>query len=41
MNSVSAKYKFIFENYLSDQFGGNDANYFLPKNKKQYEISYL
>jgi hypothetical protein len=41
LNSVSAKYKFIFENYLSDQFGSNDANYYLPKNKKQYEISYL
>ncbi len=40
-NNVSAKYKFIFENYLSDQFGGNDYNFYLPKNKKQYEIAYL
>ncbi len=41
LNSVSAKYKFIFENYLSDQFDWNDDKYYLPKNKKQYEISYL
>ncbi len=41
LNSVSAKYKFVFENYLSDQFWEKDVNYFLPKNKKQYEISYL
>lgn len=40
-NSVWAKYKFIFENYLSDQFGGNSYNFYLPKNKKQYEIAYL
>ncbi|MDD5769409.1 MAG: hypothetical protein PHE25_00425 [Candidatus Gracilibacteria bacterium] len=41
LNSVSAKYKFVFENYLGDQFGGNNFDFFLPKNKKQYEISYL
>ena len=41
LNSVSAKYKFIFENYLSDQFGWNNFNFYLPKNKKQYEIAYL
>lgn len=41
LTSVSAKYAFIFENYLSDQFGGNDYNFYLPKNKKQYEIAYL
>lgn len=41
LNSVSAKYKFIVENYLSDQFGGNGFNFYLPKNKKQYEISYM
>jgi len=40
LNSVSAKYKFIFENYLSDQFD-NDFNFNLPKNKKLYEIAYL
>lgn len=41
LNSVSAKYKFIMENYLSDQFWWNNYDFFLPKNKKQYEISYL
>ncbi len=41
LTSVSAKYKFIFENYLSDQFGGNDFNFYLPRNKKMYEIAYL
>lgn len=41
LNSVGWKYKFIMENYLSDQFGGNEFNFFLPKNKKQYEMSYL
>lgn len=41
LTSVSAKYAFIFENYLSDQFWGNDYNFYLPKNKKQYEIAYL
>lgn len=41
LTSVSAKYKFVFENYLSDQFGESWVNYFLPKNKKQYEVSYI
>nr|MDD3720153.1 VCBS repeat-containing protein [Candidatus Gracilibacteria bacterium] len=41
LNSVSAKYKFIFENYLSDQFNGNTYKFGLPKNKKMYEISYM
>ncbi len=41
LTSVSAKYAFIFENYLSDQFWWNDYNFYLPKNKKQYEIAYL
>ena len=41
LNSVSAKYKFIFENYLSDEFWWNALNIHLPKNKKQYEIAYL
>ncbi|MDD3145600.1 MAG: hypothetical protein PHV23_05865, partial [Candidatus Gracilibacteria bacterium] len=40
LNSVSSKYGFVFENYLSNQFGSNDK-YFLPKNKKTYEIAYL
>jgi hypothetical protein len=40
LNSVSAKYKFVFENYLSSQTA-NDEKYYLPKNKSQYEIAYL
>ncbi len=41
LNSVSAKYKFIFENYLSDQFMWNNYKFWLPKNKKMYEMAYL
>jgi len=41
LNSVWAKYKFIFENYLSDQFSNNWFNFNLPRNKKSYEISYI
>ena len=41
LSSVSAKYSFVFENYLTDQFGNNDINFSLPKNKKLYEIAYL
>jgi hypothetical protein len=41
LNSVSAKYKFVIENYLSDQFERDDINYSLPKNKKLYEIAYM
>lgn len=41
LNSVSAKYKFVFENYLSDQFTWNSYNFWLPKNKKMYEVAYL
>lgn len=41
LNSVSAKYKFILEYYLSDQFWGNNFDFILPKNKKIYEIAYL
>jgi len=40
LNSVSSKYWFVFENYLSNQFDNNEK-YFLPKNKKSYEIAYL
>ncbi|MCD5380636.1 VCBS repeat-containing protein, partial [Candidatus Gracilibacteria bacterium] len=40
LDSVAQKYKFIIENYLSDQFEGN-ANYALAKHKKSYEIAYL
>lgn len=41
LNSVSWKYKFVFENYLSDQFLNTSNGYFLPSNRKSYEISYL
>ncbi len=41
LNSTSAKYWFIFDNYLIDQFWEQESHYLLPKNKKQYEISYL
>ena len=41
LTSVSAKYWFIFDNYLIDQFWAEDNNYFLPKNKKSYEMTYL
>ncbi len=40
ISSVSAKYKYVFENYLSDQYGNNNA-FPLAKNKKAYEIAYL
>jgi hypothetical protein len=40
LSSVSAKYGYVFENYLSNQFG-NEEKYFLPKNKSGYEIAYL
>lgn len=40
LNSVSAKYWYVFENYLSNQFW-NENKYFLPKNKSWYEIAYL
>ncbi|MBW7954446.1 VCBS repeat-containing protein [Candidatus Gracilibacteria bacterium] len=40
LSSVSAKYAFVFDNYLSDQSLRGDS-FYLPKNKKQYEISYL
>lgn len=40
LDSVSAKYKFVFENYLSSQNSTNNK-YYLPKNKSQYEIAYL
>ena len=41
LNSVSAKYKFILENYLNDQFINTEDSFNIPKNKKQYEIAYL
>ena len=39
--NISWKYKFVFENYLSDQFWWNNFEFGLPINKPQYEISYL
>ena len=39
--STSAKYGFIFDHYLTDQFAYPDHKAFLPKNKKLYEISYI
>ena len=42
LTSVPAKYAFILENYLSDRFISNNAlDIVLPKEKRQYEISYL
>jgi predicted RNA-binding protein len=41
LSSVSAKYSFVMENYLTDQFGNDDINFSLPKNKKLYEVAYL
>ncbi len=41
LNSVSAKYGFIFDHYLTDQFWEPDKKYYLPRNKKQYEVAYL
>ncbi|MDR2639893.1 MAG: hypothetical protein LBC61_00715 [Candidatus Peribacteria bacterium] len=36
--SVSSKYQFVFEHYLSSD---NPERYYLPKSKSEYEISYL
>lgn len=41
LKSISAKYWFIFDNYLIDQFWEQDNNILLPANKKLYEIAYL
>ena len=41
LTTVSSKYKFIFENYLGNQFEGNDFAFHLPDSKKSYEINYL
>jgi len=40
LKTVWQKYKFVFENYLSDQTS-SEFNHYLPKNKKVYEIAYL
>lgn len=41
LGTVSSKYKFIFENYLGNQFEGNEYAFHLPDSKKSYEITYL
>ena len=41
LKTVSAKYKFVFQNYLSNQFEGNEYAFSLPKAKNFYESSYL
>jgi hypothetical protein len=41
LNSVSAKYKFVMEHYLSDQFSNTDNKFYMPRSKKLYEIAYL
>lgn len=41
LKTVSSKYKFVFEEYLTNQFTGNNYSFHLPKNKKSYEIAYL
>lgn len=42
LTTVSSKYKFIFENYLGNQFeSDNDFGFVLPDAKKSYEIAYL
>ncbi len=40
IDNISEKYAFIMDNYLSDQFT-NTEKYWLPKNKKMYELSYM
>jgi hypothetical protein len=41
LNTVSAKYAFVFDYYLNDQSDSVKQKYFLPENKKQYEIAYI
>jgi uncharacterized repeat protein (TIGR01451 family) len=41
LNTVSSKYKFIFQEYLSNEFEGNDYGFHLPKAKKSYEVAYM
>lgn len=40
--NASSKYKFIFENYLSNQFESNtNQSFVLPRHKNSYEIGYF
>lgn len=41
LNSTAAKYRFIFENYLSDTELLTDPEFELPQSKRQYEIAYI
>lgn len=41
LDTVSSKYKFIFQEYLSNEFEGNDYGFHLPKAKKSYELAYM
>lgn len=41
LKTASGKYKFIFENYLSDQFAKENQVFPLPRNKKSYEATYI
>ena len=41
LSNISAKYQFVIDHYLSDQFLRDDISFPLPKNKKLYEIAYL
>ncbi len=41
LTSVSSKYQFLFENYMSNEFEGNDYDFHLPKAKTNYEIAYF
>jgi len=41
LNTVSAKYAFVFDYFINDQSNIDDQKYFLPQNKKQYEIAYI
>ena len=41
LKTASGKYKFIFENYLSDQFASDEILFPLPRNKKSYESTYI
>ena len=41
LSSVSSKYKFVFEKYLSDQYKSDEFSFFLPKNRQSYELAYI
>ncbi|MCH8518895.1 VCBS repeat-containing protein, partial [Candidatus Gracilibacteria bacterium] len=42
LGTPSSKYKFIFENYLSNQFEGDtNQSFVLPRHKNSYELGYF